>query len=84
MSKALRIGFIIVSNDFRDNFDDFVNSITWDTDIKRFILLTSEALLYLLAFKTKNRLSLGTVIESLISFGNPITAKKIIDKFDDV
>lgn len=79
-----KIGFIIVSNDFRDNFDDFVNSITWDTDIKRFILLTSESLLYLLAFKTKNRLSLGTVIESLISFGNPITAKKIIDKFDDV
>ncbi len=41
MPKAFRIGFIIVSNDFWDNFDDFVNSITWDTDINRFILLTS-------------------------------------------
>lgn len=79
-----KIGFIIVSNEFKTNFDNFINEITWDTDIKRFILLTSEALLYLLAFKTKNKLSLANIIESIIGFGNPVTAKNIIDEFDDV
>lgn len=79
-----KIGFIIVSNEFKTNFDNFINEITWNTDIKRFILLTSEALLYLLAFKTKNKLSLTTIIESIIGFGNPVTAKNIIDEFDDV
>ncbi len=79
-----KIGFIIVSNEFKTNFDNFINEITWNTDIKRFILLTSEALLYLLAFKTKNKLNLTTIIESIIGFGNPVTAKNIIDEFDDV
>lgn len=79
-----KIGFIIVSNSFKSNFDSFINEITWNTDIKRFILLTSEALLYLLAYKTKDRLSLSTIIESIIGFGNPITAQNIIEEFDDV
>ncbi len=79
-----KIGFIIVSNEFKTNFDNFINEITWNTDVKRFILLTSEALLYLLAFKTKNKLSLTTIIESIIGFGNLITAQNIIDEFDDV
>lgn len=79
-----KIGFIIVSNEFKTNFDNFINEITWNTDIKRFILLTSEALLYLLAFKTKNKLNLATIIESIIGFGNPVTAQNIIDEFDDV
>lgn len=79
-----KIGFIIVSNEFKTNFDNFINEITWNTEIKRFILLTSEALLYLLAFKTKNKLSLTTIIESIIGFGNPVTSKNIVDEFDDV
>lgn len=79
-----KIGFIIVSNSFKSNFDSFINEITWDTDIKRFILLSSEALLYLLAYKTKDKLLLSTMIESLIGFNNPVEAKNIIDEFDDV
>lgn len=78
------IGFIIVSNSFKSNFDSFINTITWNTEIKRFILLTSEALLYLLAFKTKDRLLLSTIIESLVSLGNQIEAKDIIAQFDDI
>ena len=35
-----KVGFIIVSNSFKSNFDTFINEITWNTDIKRFILLT--------------------------------------------
>ena len=79
-----KIGFIIVSNSFKSNFSNFVNEITWNTDIKRFILLTSEALLYLLAYKTKDRLSLSSIIESLISFDNPVDAINIIEEFDDI
>ena len=79
-----KIGFIIVSNSFKSNFDSFVNEITWNTDIKRFILLTSEALLYLLAYKTKDRLSLSNMIESLISFSNPVLSSSVIAEFDDV
>ncbi|MFK7932218.1 MAG: restriction endonuclease FokI C-terminal domain-containing protein, partial [Saprospiraceae bacterium] len=79
-----KIGFIIVSNSFKSTFDSFINDITWNTDIKRFILLTSEALLYLLAYKTKDRLSLSNMIESIIGFGNPITSKNVIEEFDDI
>lgn len=79
-----KIGFIIVSNAFKENFNDFINNITWNTNIKRFILLTSEALLYLLAYKTKNKLSLNAIIDSIIGIENPITAQNIIDEFEDV
>lgn len=79
-----KIGFIIVSNSFKSNLDSFINEITWNTDIKRFILLTSEALLYLLAYKTKDKQNLTTLIESLIGFGNPVTAQNIIEEFDDI
>jgi hypothetical protein len=79
-----KIGFIIVSNSFKSNFDSFINEITWNTDIKRFILLSSEALLYLLAYKTKDRIQPATIIETLVSLGNPIEAKDIIQEFDDV
>jgi hypothetical protein len=79
-----KIGFIIVSNSFKSDLFGFINEITWNTDIKRFILLTSEALLYLLAYKTKDRLSLSNIIESLISISNPITSQNIIEEFDDI
>jgi len=79
-----KFGFIIVSNSFKSNLDSFINEITWNTDVRRFILLTSEALLYLLAYKTKNRISTSSIIETLISLGNPIEAKDIIGKLDDV
>ena len=79
-----KIGFILVSNSFNSDFDAFINNITWDTEIKRFILLTSEALLYLFAYKLKDKLSLDLVIQKLIACGNPITADEIIREFDDV
>jgi hypothetical protein len=79
-----KIGFIIVRNSFKSGLDPFINSITWETDIKRFILLTSEALLYLLAYKTKDTLNLTTIIERIIGFSNPVDAQQIIEEFDDV
>jgi hypothetical protein len=40
--------------------------------------------LYLLAYKTKDKLSISNIIESLIEFGNIIEAKDIIEKYDDI
>jgi hypothetical protein len=79
-----KIGFIIVSNSFKSDFDSFINDITWNTDIRRFILVTSEALQYLLAYKIKDNLSSAQIVESIISCGNLITTQNIIDEFDDV
>lgn len=79
-----KIGFIIVSNEFKSNFDSFINEMTWNTDIKRFFLMSSEALLYLLAYKTKDKLSLDVIIDKLIGFGNIIRKSEIIQEFDDI
>lgn len=79
-----KIGFIIVSNSFKSNLESFINEITWNTDIKRFILLTSEALLYLLAYKMKDKRNLPTIVERLVSMGNLVTASNVIEKFDDI
>ena len=79
-----KIGFIIVSNSFKTDFDSFINDITWHTDIKRFKLLTSDALLHLLAYKFKGVIQLQDIIDSFISFGNIISKTDIIQKFDDI
>lgn len=79
-----KIGFIIVSNSFKSYLNDFINEITWITDIKRFSLVTSEALLHLLAYKSKDQLSLPEIIDAFIGLGNSITAQDVIQKFDDV
>jgi len=79
-----RIGFIIVCNSFKTDFETFINDITWNTDIKRFVLLESEALLHLLAYKIKDRITLFSLIESFVTFSNVITSQAIIQKFDDI
>ncbi len=80
-----KIGFIIVSNSFKSDLNEFANDITWNTDIKRFILLTTNALLYLLAYKTKDdKITLPIIIENLTALNGIIEAHQIIEKFDDI
>jgi hypothetical protein len=79
-----KIGFIIVSNSFKSDFDPFVQEITWSTEIRRFSLLTSEALLYMLAYKTKYKIDLTTLVDHFVSFGNPIESGDVVERFDDV
>lgn len=82
-----KIGFIIVSNSFKTDLRDFANEITWNTEVKRFILLTSEALLYYLAYKTKDdKITLPSIIESmvLVNIDGIITAQNVIEEFDDI
>ena len=78
-----KIGFIIVCNSFKEDYASFVNDITWNTDIKRFIFLTSEALLYLLAYKIKDKLNLSIIIERMIGIPGIATAEKVIQEFED-
>ena len=35
-----RIAFILISNAFKSGFSEFINDVTWKTDIKRFELLS--------------------------------------------
>src|SRR5665213_2558715 len=78
-----KIGFIIVSNSFKPGFDNFINEMTWKTDIKRLALISSDALLHLLAYKLKSSLYLSDIIESIVnlsvsvSLGNSISAQDI-------
>jgi len=76
-------GFIIVSSSFKDNYKKIVDEITLETDIKRFALLTSEALLYLVAFKLKGNISITDIANILLKNGI-IDAKDIIEAFEDV
>ena len=78
-----KIGFIIVSNLFKPGFDEFINDITWKTDIKRFILLSSNALLHLLAYRLKDQKSLTEIVDALISLGTNIKHQDIVRKFND-
>lgn len=78
-----RIGFIIVSNSFKTEFDEFINDITWKTDIKRFTLLTSNALLHLLAYRIKDQKTPSEIVEAIISLGVTIRHYNIVQKFDD-
>lgn len=79
-----RIGFIIVSNAFKSTFEEYINDVTWKTDIKRFVLLSSEALLHLLAYRIKDQKTLAEVVDTIISLGTSITAQDIIQQFDDI
>ncbi|MFV0247927.1 MAG: restriction endonuclease FokI C-terminal domain-containing protein, partial [Tenacibaculum sp.] len=79
-----KIGFIIVSNSFKSDFEAFINDVTWNTEVKRFVLLTSSALLHLLAYKTKDNVSVNQIIDSLIKLGTLITEKQVIGEFEDV
>jgi len=78
-----KIGFIIVSNSFKSDLKELVNDITWTTDIKRFLLLSTKALLYLVAYKTKDKIPVTQIVEKLIAFDKIITKEMIIEKFED-
>ncbi len=79
-----KIAFVLVSNSFKAPLDELAKDLTWNTDIKRFILFETEALVHLLAFKNKHNLELSQVVNDVISIGDLITTQAIIQKFDEV
>lgn len=79
-----KIGFIIVCNSFKSDFNSLINDLTWNTPIKRFILLTTDALLHLLAYKIKDGLDLTKIVDCLIKVGTVVEASHVVQEFDDV
>ncbi|NNV55017.1 PDDEXK family nuclease [Limnovirga soli] len=78
-----KLGFVIVSNSFKSDLKEFICEITWTTEIKRFLLLTTEALLHLVAYKTKDKIPVTQIVEKLIAFEKIITKEMIIEEFGD-
>jgi hypothetical protein len=77
MEGYKKIGFMVVCSSFQPDQNEFINFITWNTSIKKVTLLTSEALLYLLAFKNRNKLNLMNVVEKIIGLGHLVTGKNV-------
>lgn len=78
------IGFIIVCHSFDENYDAFINYISWHTEIRKFLLITTDALLHLLAYKTRDKVKLESVVETMANFGNVVTSAHIIRTFEKV
>jgi hypothetical protein len=79
-----RIGFILVSNSFKSDMSELGSELTWNTDIKRFVLLESEGLLHLLAYHLKDQRSTEEIVDAIVGIGSPIRAHDVVEMFDDV
>lgn len=79
-----RIGFILVSNSFKSDMYELSSELTWNTDIKRFVLLESEGLLHLLAYHLKDQRPTEEIVDAIVGIGSPIRAHDVVEMFDDV
>ena len=77
------IGFLIISSKFNGNPREIIREIKVGTSIKWFSLITSEALLGLLAFKLKNGLSTSQIADFLLEDGE-LTFDDVKESFSDV
>lgn len=76
--KALRkegykkVSYILVSNHFSDLHNSFVSYLSWNTDIKKTILISTEAILYILAYKLKKKQGIYPILDRFGSFSSHI------------
>ena len=76
--KALRkegykkVSYILVSNHFSDLYNSFVSYLSWNTDIKKTILISTEAILYILAYKLKKKQGIYPILDRFGSFSSHI------------
>jgi hypothetical protein len=63
-----KVGYMVISDSFDKKHQAFVSYINWNTDIKKTSLISTEALLYLLAYKLKHRLNLMHIIDRIAAF----------------
>lgn len=78
-----KIGFLIISTTFNGNADEVIREITLETPIKRFALVTSEALLSLLAHKLSLGISNAQISDFLLDDG-VLTHEDVKVRFADV
>lgn len=74
-----KVAYFIVCPSFENSYPEFVNYIQWNTDIRKITLLSTEALMYILAGKLKERTRLEDVIESMSSFPNLVNDDNIAE-----
>jgi len=67
-----KVTYILVSNHFTDLYNSFVSYINWNTDIKKTILVSTEAILYILAYKLKKKQGLYPILDRFGSFSSHI------------
>ncbi len=77
-----KVGFILVCSSFESNHSEFINYISWNTDIKKLLFMTSDALLYLLAYKIKDKLRLISLVERLSTLSLMVNTQTIINEFE--
>jgi hypothetical protein len=65
-----KVSYILVSNHFSDLYNSFVSYINWNTDIKKTILISTEAILYILAYKLKKKQGIYPILDHLGSFSS--------------
>ena len=67
-----KVTYILVSNHFTDLYNSFVSYINWNTDIKKTILISTEAILYILAYKLKKKQGIYPILDRFGSFSSHI------------
>lgn len=77
-----KIGYFVVCKQFESRYHDFVSYIQWNTDIKKMTLLSAEALLYILAYKIKNRAPLIHLIDKVSGFSMQVGSHNIASELD--
>lgn len=72
-----KIGYLLVCNAFDPQYQPFVSYINWNTDIRKATLLSTEALLYMLAYKLKHRHKLMSLVERIAGFSQVVSSENI-------
>jgi len=77
------VGFLIISSEFNSSPEDIIDDLTLHTPIKRVGLVSSEALLYLLAHKLSSGVGTAEIAKALLQNGI-ITAGDVNETFADL
>lgn len=77
-----KVGYFVVCKQFENQYQDHVSYIQWHTDIKKMTMLSAEALLYILAYKIKNRSSLLDMVEKMAGFSMLVGPHNIATELD--
>jgi len=67
-----KVTYILVSNHFTDLYNSFVSYINWNTDVKKTLLISTEAILYILAYKLKKKQGIYPILDRFGSFASHI------------
>jgi hypothetical protein len=79
-----KVTYILVSNHFTDLYNSFVSYINWNTDIKKTILISTEAILYILAYKLKKKQGIYPILDRFGSFSSHIHMGNVSEELERI